>query len=63
MPTTWVLGISAFYHNSAASLLRDGDIVAAPQEERFTRKKGDAGFPTHELNTAYGKVASTTPTW
>ncbi|HLQ37908.1 MAG TPA: carbamoyltransferase [Planctomycetota bacterium] len=40
-----VLGISAFYHDSAACLLRDGDIVAAAQEERFTRKKHDAGFP------------------
>jgi carbamoyltransferase len=40
-----ILGISAFYHDSAACLLRDGDIVAAAQEERFTRKKHDAGFP------------------
>jgi carbamoyltransferase len=42
-----ILGISAFYHDSAACLLRDGEIVAAAQEERFTRKKGDASFPTH----------------
>jgi carbamoyltransferase len=42
---TYVLGISAFYHDSAACLLRDGQIVAAAQEERFTRKKGDASFP------------------
>jgi carbamoyltransferase len=41
----YVLGISAFFHDSAAALLRDGDIVAAAQEERFTRKKGDANFP------------------
>jgi carbamoyltransferase len=40
-----VLGISGFYHDSAACLLADGDIVAAAQEERFTRKKGDADFP------------------
>lgn len=40
-----VLGISAYYHDSAAALLRDGEIVAAAQEERFTRKKHDAGFP------------------
>lgn len=40
-----VLGISSFYHDSAAALLRDGNIVAAAQEERFTRKKGDARFP------------------
>jgi carbamoyltransferase len=42
---TYILGISAFYHDSAAALLLDGDIVAAAQEERFTRKKHDAGFP------------------
>ena len=40
-----ILGISAYYHDSAACLLRDGEIVAAAQEERFTRKKGDAAFP------------------
>ena len=43
--TTWILGISAFYHDSAACLLRDGQIVAAGSEERFTRKKGDSDFP------------------
>jgi carbamoyltransferase len=42
---TYVLGISAFYHDSAACLLGDGEIVAAVQEERFTRKKGEAAFP------------------
>jgi carbamoyltransferase len=42
---TAILGISAFYHDSAAALVVDGDIVAAAQEERFTRKKHDAGFP------------------
>jgi carbamoyltransferase len=47
MAPRYVLGISAFYHDSAACLLRDGAIVAAAQEERFTRKKGDAAFPTH----------------
>ena len=40
-----ILGISAFYHDSAAALVEDGEIVAAAQEERFTRKKHDAGFP------------------
>ncbi len=40
-----VLGISAFYHDSAAAIVRDGEIVAAAQEERFSRRKGDAGFP------------------
>src|SRR6266513_2022172 len=40
-----ILGISAFYHDSAAALLRDGEIIAAAQEERFTRKKHDSEFP------------------
>ena len=44
-----LLGISAFYHDSAAALVEDGRIVAAAQEERFTRKKHDAGFPTHAI--------------
>ena len=47
--TTYILGISAFYHDSAASLLGDGEILAAAQEERFTRKKGDASFPKHAI--------------
>ena len=42
-----ILGISAFYHDSAACLIQDGKIVAAAQEERFTRKKHDEGFPVH----------------
>lgn len=45
-----VLGISAFYHDSAACLVRDGEIVAAAQEERFSRKKHDAGFPRHAID-------------
>lgn len=45
----YILGISAFYHDSAACLIRDGDIVAAAQEERFTRKKHDPGFPSHAV--------------
>jgi carbamoyltransferase len=44
-----ILGISAFYHDSAACLVRDGRIVAAAQEERFTRKKQDASFPTRAV--------------
>ncbi len=43
------LGISAFYHDSAAALLQDGRIIAAAQEERFTRRKHDPGFPTHAV--------------
>src|SRR5256712_12287054 len=49
MAHCYILGLSAFYHDSAACLLRDGEIVAAAQEERFTRKKGDASFPQHAL--------------
>lgn len=45
--TSYILGISAYYHDSAAALLRDGVIVAAAQEERFTRKKHDPSFPEH----------------
>ena len=44
-----ILGISAFYHDSAAALLVDGEIAAAAQEERFTRKKHDAGFPENAI--------------
>ena len=44
-----ILGVSAFYHDSAAALIEDGRIIAAAQEERFTRKKHDAGFPHHAI--------------
>jgi len=44
-----ILGISAYYHDSAACLIKEGEIVAAAQEERFTRKKHDAGFPVHAV--------------
>ena len=44
-----ILGISAFYHDSATALVVDGEIIAAAQEERFTRKKHDAGFPRNAL--------------
>src|SRR5262245_28718536 len=44
-----ILGISAFYHDSGAALVRDGEIVAAAQEERFTRKKHDPRFPSHAV--------------
>lgn len=47
---TYILGISAFYHDSAACLVRDGAIVAAAQEERFTRKKHDYRFPVHAID-------------
>ena len=45
----YILGISAFYHDSAACLLSDGEIIAAAQEERFTRKKHDASFPQNAI--------------
>ncbi len=45
-----ILGISAFYHDSAAALIVDGEIVEAVQEERFTRKKHDQSFPTNSIN-------------
>src|SRR6202047_1093934 len=56
-----VLGISAFYHDSAAALIEDGHLVGAAQEERFTRKKHDSGFPEKAvqycLDTAGIKLA------
>ena len=45
-----ILGISAFYHDSAACLVEDGRIVSAVQEERFTRKKHDFSFPKHAID-------------
>ena len=44
-----ILGLSAYYHDSATCLIIDGKIVAAAQEERFTRKKHDAAFPVHAI--------------
>lgn len=49
MKSKTILGISAFYHDSAAALVRDGDIVAAAQEERFTRKRHDHAFPKNAV--------------
>ncbi|KAB2845865.1 MAG: hypothetical protein F9K45_03070, partial [Melioribacteraceae bacterium] len=46
----YILGISAYYHDSAACLVKDGEIIAAAQEERFTRKKHDYNFPTNAVN-------------
>ncbi len=51
-----VLGISAFYHDSAAALVEDGRIVAAAQEERFTRKKHDPGFPSRAIGYCLGEA-------
>ena len=47
--TTYILGISCFYHDSAAALIKDGEIIAAAQEERFTRKKHDFNFPINAI--------------
>ena len=60
-PPRYVLGISAFYHDSAACLLRDGEIVAAAQEERVTRKKGDASFPAHAARYCLASGGITVP--
>ena len=56
---THILGISAFYHDSAACLLRDGEIVAAASEERFTRRKGDATFPARAVEYCLREAALT----
>ena len=45
----YILGISCYYHDSAAALIRDGEIIAAAQEERFTRRKFDARFPSNAI--------------
>jgi carbamoyltransferase len=50
MSDRYVLGISAFYHDSAAAILKNGKVVAAAQEERFTRKKHDPRFPVNAIN-------------
>lgn len=52
-----ILGLSAFYHDSAAALIIDGEIVAAVQEERFTRKKHDASFPAHAIQYCFTEAA------
>ncbi|NLI81152.1 MAG: carbamoyltransferase [Deltaproteobacteria bacterium] len=55
-----ILGISAFYHDSAAALLCDGDIVAAAQEERFTRRKHDPSFPANAVRHVLREAGVTT---
>src|SRR5687768_7138319 len=49
MAVVTILGIAAFYHDSAAAVIRDGEIIAAASEERFTRRKGDARFPANAV--------------
>ena len=52
-----ILGVSAFYHDSAAALVVDGRIVAAAQEERFTRRKHDDRFPAHAIHACLAHAA------
>ena len=47
--SVWILGISCFYHDSAAAIIRDGEIIKAVQEERFSRKKHDSRFPINAI--------------
>lgn len=56
---TYILGISAFYHDSAAALLRDGEIVGAVQEERFSREKYDPGFPARSIEYCLSEAGIT----
>lgn len=55
----YILGLSAYYHDSAACLVRDGEIIAAAQEERFTRKKHDPGFPHRALDYCLAEAGIT----
>src|SRR5580658_4711484 len=50
----YILGISAYYHDSAAALVKDGAIVAAAQEERFSRRRHDPGFPQQAIRYCLG---------
>ena len=45
-----IIGLSAYYHDSAACLIKNGDIISAAQEERFSRKKHDSSFPSNAIN-------------
>lgn len=55
----YILGISCYYHDAAAALLQDGDLVAAAEEERFTRKKHDFGFPTRSIDFCLSQAGIT----
>src|SRR2546430_16887330 len=61
MAPSYILGVSAFYHDSAACLLADGEIVAAAQEERFSRKKGDPAFPSRAVAYCLAQAGIKTP--
>ena len=58
-----ILGISCYFHDAAAALLSDGQLVAAAEEERFTRVKHDYGFPKLPFSSASSAAASRPPTW
>src|SRR5437762_3061269 len=53
----YILGISCFYHDSAAALLEDGVLVSAAEEERFSRRKHDSGFPEHAVKFCLERAA------
>ena len=53
-----ILGLSAFYHDSATTLLDKGELLAASQEERWTRKKHDPSFPVHSIRFCLDKIIS-----
>ena len=57
--TTRILGISAYYHDSAAAIVQDGEIIAAAQEERFSRKKHDPGFPAKAIEYCLSEASCT----
>lgn len=56
---TVILGISAYYHDSAAAVIVDGEIIAATSEERFTRIKGDSSFPHHAIGYCLAAAGAT----
>ncbi len=58
-----ILGISAFYHDSAAAIIQDGEIIAAAQEERFTRKKHDSNFPFHAVEYCLKEAGTPDAVW
>jgi len=57
MKDIYILGISAYYHNSAAALIKNGTVIAAAEEERFTRIKGDASFPIKAITFCLEKAS------
>ena len=59
----YILGISAYYHDSASCLLKNGEIIAAAQEERFTRKKHDQSYPHNaiEFVLKFAKIKLSSP--